>query len=446
MRNGVRVWWSTLLLVTVAWVLSDPDALTGTDVFAWRHAALQYSGLLAMAWMSIAMILATRPQWPERWFGGLDKMYRLHKWVGISAIVLSVVHWLSAHGPKWATAMGLLERGPRLPRVAPAHPIEQWLQTYRGAAELLGAWAFYAAILLGVVSVVRVIPYRVFLRSHRFFAIVYLALVCHAIVLTSFAYWTTPVALVIAPLLLWGTWAAALVLLHRVGTDRQARGTIASLVHYPGVHALDVTLDVPHGWRGHQPGQFAFVTSNAREGAHPYTMASAWTAESHRITFVVKALGDHTARLHDTLRIGQTVQVEGPYGCFTFDSPEPRQLWIGGGIGITPFIARMKYLAACSPRDARPIDLFHASADEDSAALAMLAADAAAAGVRLHVTIDARDGLLSVQRIQQAVPAWRDASVWYCGPAALGDVIRGGFARDGLDLGQRFHQELFAMR
>ncbi|MCW0203854.1 MAG: hypothetical protein OJI74_18470 [Rhodanobacter thiooxydans] len=51
---------------------------------------------------------------------------------------------------------------------------------------------------------------------------------------------------------------------------------------------------------------------------------------------MVKDLGDHTHRLHEQLRVEQAVRVEGPYGCFTFDDGRVHQIWIGGGIGVTP--------------------------------------------------------------------------------------------------------------
>lgn len=44
--------------------------------------------------MSLAMILTVRPVFVERFLGGLDKVYRLHKWLGISALIMSVSHWL----------------------------------------------------------------------------------------------------------------------------------------------------------------------------------------------------------------------------------------------------------------------------------------------------------------------------------------------------------------
>ncbi|WP_247882396.1 hypothetical protein [Azospirillum sp. TSA2s] len=78
--------------------------------------------------------------------------------------------------------------------------------------------------------------------------------------------------------------------------------------------------------------------------------------------------------------------------------------------------------------------------------IAKLTADAAAAGVRLHVLVDARDGRLDGERIRAAVPEWRDASLWFCGPAGFGQTLRHDFATQGMPVDLRFHQELFAMR
>ncbi len=276
-------------------------------------------------------------------------------------------------------------------------------------------------------------------------------LVFHSVVLTRFGYWTSPLGVVLALLMAAGTYAAAVSLLGRVGWGRRVRGRIASLRYYPGVKALETEIDVPQGWPGHRPGQFAFATSEASEGAHPYTIASAWNDEARRIRFVTKELGDHTGRLRQTLKVGQPVTIEGPYGCFDFDDGRPRQIWIGGGIGITPFIAGMKHLALrrqADPEGARLplVDLFHTTTDYDETALAKLTADAEAAQVRLHLLVDARDGLLTGERIRAAVPDWREASFWFCGPAGFGESLRRNFAAQGLPVGERFHQELFAMR
>ena len=145
-----------------------------------------------------------------------------------------------------------------------------------------------------------------------------------------------------------------------------------------------------------------------------------------------------------TLSVGQRVTVEGPYGCFTFGGPQARQIWIGAGIGITPFIARMKQLAreGGGPHE---IDLIHSTVVEDPVALGKMRADAQAAGIRLHVLVDARDGLLSAERLRRMVAGWRDASVWFCGPAGFGQALRADLLAQGLPA-RAFHQELFEMR
>lgn len=450
MRNIKYAFWGLLGLSSVLWLAAEPTVFQPANFFALRGAMVQYSGILAMVAMSAAMILALRPRWPERWLGGLDKMYRLHKWLGIAALVVSVIHWLWSQGPKWAVGWGWLSRPVRGTRPPLENPIEQAFTNLRGTAEGLGEWAFYAAILLIALALVRYIPYRFFYQTHRLLAVTYVVLVFHTVVLTDFDYWVSPIGVVMALLLVSGSCSAAIVLLRRVGAGRRVEGQIASLQHYPGVRVLEVEIDVPEGWPGHKPGQFAFATSDVREGAHPYTIASAWHDDHRRITFIAKELGDHTSRLREKLRVGQNVKVEGPYGCFDFDDSQPRQIWVGAGIGITPFIARMKYLArerSEQPDQPSPeVDLFHPTTDVDDTALSKLKTDAEAANIRLHIFVDARDGRLTGDRIRAAVPEWRAASIWFCGPSGFGEALRGDFAAAGLPVTERFHQELFAMR
>jgi len=447
--------WGSLALLAGLWLLADPFALQAGGFFALRGSMVQLSGVLAMGCMSLAMILALRPHWPERWLGGLDKMYRLHKWLGIGGLVLAVTHWLWSQGPKWAVGLGWLERPARGARPAVDNVLEQFLLTQRGTAEGIGEWAFYAAVLLIVVALVRFIPYRIFYKTHRLIAVTYLVLVFHSVVLFQFSYWTSPLGVLMAGLLAWGTVAAVLVLLRRVGAGRKVEGKIARLHYYPDLRVLEGEIDIPAGWPpgwpGHTAGQFAFVTSDTSEGPHPFTIASAWDPAEHRLTFIAKELGDYTRTLRNTMHVGQPVVVEGPYGCFTFEDDASRQIWIGGGIGITPFIARMKQIAqgqktGVSTPPAQEIHLFHPTADYSEEAIAKLKADAKAANVHLHVLHDRRDGRLSGERIRAAVPGWREASIWFCGPAGFGEALRRDFASQGLKVAQHFHQELFAMR
>ena len=136
---------------------------------------------------------------------------------------------------------------------------------------------------------------------------------------------------------------------------------------------------------------------------------------------------------------------------FYFVHPRAMQTRHFQNFGLRRIIARMKQLAMDRQAYAgRPhpqaIDLFHTTADYSEEAIGKLTADAEAAGVRLHVLHDPRDGRLTGDRIRAAVPDWRAASVWFCGPAGFGAALRNDLARHGLPVDERFHQELFAMR
>ena len=103
----------------------------------------------------------------------------------------------------------------------------------------------------------------------------------------------------------------------------------------------------------------------------------------------------------------------------------------------------MKQLAA--EADSRPIDLFHSTSVLEPAAIDKLMADARAAGVRLQLIVSGKDGRLDGNTIRQAVPAWSDASIWFCGPAGFAKSLRRDFLACGM-APQHFHQELFEMR
>ncbi len=92
MKSIIYAWWATIAFITVAWLSVEPRVFTTSQFLALRNLMVQYSGLLAIVAMSVAMVLSARPRWPETSLNGLDKMYRLHKWLGISALVFTILH------------------------------------------------------------------------------------------------------------------------------------------------------------------------------------------------------------------------------------------------------------------------------------------------------------------------------------------------------------------
>jgi predicted ferric reductase len=104
MKVWLRSLFAIFITLTVLWWLTDPsEVFTARGFFVWRNLMVRYSGVLGMGAMSAAMILAIRPIWLENHFVGLDKIYCLHKWLGIAGLILSIIHWLTAKGPKWVS-------------------------------------------------------------------------------------------------------------------------------------------------------------------------------------------------------------------------------------------------------------------------------------------------------------------------------------------------------
>lgn len=442
MKNIKIVFWALVLGLTALWLLADPVWRSAPAFLPWRNAFINATGIVGIGAMAVTLMLAARPASVEPWLGGLDKMYRLHKWLGITGLVMALSHWAWVQSAGWLGDLGWLAPRVRTPRVAPTDPVLLWLQQQRGWAEAVGEWAFYAGVLLIALALIKRFPYRWFIQTHRLLAVVYLVLVAHSVVLMNTAYWSQAVAPVLALLMLGGSVAALRILLGRVGIHRKALGVVDSLVRRPELGVLEIVVQLKGWWKPHQTGQFAFVTLVPGERPHPFTISSLWEGDG-QLQFIVKALGDHTDALARSLKLGDPVEVEGPYGRFNFNGDKAHQIWIGGGIGITPFIARMKRLAAAP--DGRSVDLFHATREHDVLALAQLQSDAEEARVALHVLVDARDGLLTAQRIVDAVPEWKKSDVWFCGPAPMGQALRKALVGMGL-AESAFHQELFAMR
>jgi len=440
----IRLAFVTLFItVTLLW-LTATGIVPGDYSRFWplRADMVHYSGALAIAAMSAAIYLAIRPQWLERLLGGLDKIYRLHKWLGIAVLVVSAVHWGWAQIPRWLVGLGWFAAPARRGAGRVADGLLGWLHEQRGFAEDIGEWAFYLSALLIVLALIKQFPYRWFFKTHRWLALVYLLLVVHSLMLMPPAYWPSPLGAVIAVLLIGGSLAACISLLRQVGRAHQVIGRVDGLTYHPDNQVLRVDVALEGPWPGHKPGQFAFASFEQKEGPHPFSLSSAWQNDG-KLSFSIKALGDYTRRLPQTLHKGDAVTVEGPYGCFDFHGHKPGQIWVAGGIGIAPFIGRLQTLASSDTDN--HIDLFYCTSAPDQTFIAQLQALAASARIRLHVLVAGEHGRLTPGQVRKAVTDWRQCDVWFCGPANFGRELRHDLTKHGLPASD-FHQELFNMR
>lgn len=426
------------LVLIVAWLLSIDASGLASGFWQARGLLIPFTGILAVGFLSLAILLAARPVQVESLLGGLDKYYRLHKWLGVAAAMTAIIHWLLETAPRTLARQGWIDRPFRTP--GGARP--ETFPSLREPAAEVGEWAFYLLLILVALALWRRFPYHLFQKTHRLMAPLFLALVFHSVVLMRSDQWLAPIGMVMVVLLPAAATAAGFSLFRRIGHSRRATGEVIDFHLHPGSAVLDVRVRLATAWPGHLAGQFAFLDFEDAEGAHPFTISSAWTGDGI-LAFSIKGLGDYTRTLPRQMRVGAAVTVEGPYGRFSFGSTGRPQVWIAGGVGITPFVAGLQ--APTERSDSPTIDLVYSTRGPDDTFIAEIRQLAARAGARLHLIDTTREGLLSLDRLASLVPRWRDSEVWFCGPQGFGRSLRAAMLAGGLPA-ERFHQELFEMR
>ena len=163
----------------------------------------------------------------------------------------------------------------------------------------------------------------------------------------------------------------------------------------------------------YQFGQFTFIKilqAGFEKAPHPFSISG---GHGNIIYFTVKASGDHTKQIYKKLRVGSPVAIDRAYGHMLLDQGRDKQVWIAGGIGITPFISYIRE----NPVLDRDIDFYYAYTGEQNAVyLEMLTAYAAKnKHFKLHTVNSQVDGYLDFTDY----PLTDDTTVFMCAPVKM---------------------------
>ena len=380
----------------------------------------QYLGSSALIVMAFAQLLATRARILEPVFGGLDRIYVLHKWLAIGALGALLLHdTIDAD----------------LPDLGP-HGVAN------AVGDTFGELSLYGLIVLIIITIATFVPYHLWRWTHKLIGIFFALGAVHFLLIAKPFEAADPAGLYV------GAFCAVGVLayLYALLPFRWMRGRFSYEVAAvePTGDVLAVTLK-PRG-RGiaHRAGQFAFFSFDSAEisEVHPFTISKAPDAE-RVLRVTVKQLGDFTARLDGRLRPGVRVAVSPSYGHFIRAGRRP-EIWIAGGIGITPFLAWAEGL----DDNGEPVHLFYCVSERSAAAhLTELEAIAEQKPrFHLHVVVSKTDGRLTVQQIVDriGVPLGQVEAA-FCGPEAMRKALREALEARGLPRG-RFRFEAFEIR
>lgn len=277
------------------------------------------SGVAALGLMAGSALLGSRWRWLEALFGGLDRVYQVHKWLGVWALVMASAHLAFKAGlPSWDVAAILPLPG--------------------SVTRLLRQLAFLGLMLTLLLALNRKIPYSSWRWWHKLSGPFLLIVIAHWLSIKSPIVLHSPVGWWLAGMATLGVIGAAWKLLLYPWLSPLADYRILAVT--PGPAAVRIEL-LPVGRAiDFRPGQFGFLSLQV-EGLrepHPFTIAAA-PGDDGRVAFVIRVLGDHTGRLVAQVAPGMHAVVYAPFGRFERRRHSSREIWIAGGVGISPFLA-----------------------------------------------------------------------------------------------------------
>ncbi len=383
------------------------------------------SGILGLAMMLLAGAVSCRVPGFDRPFGGLARLWHLHHWLGFAAFILVMLH---------ALALGLAA----VPASLDAAVATLFPPLSHGALWL--GWLAWAAMVIFLAPTFDFFGkphYQRWKRLHLVSAAALLLGLGHALLLAGEA---------------WPWWLLGIA---GLGAIAWRKGVAPSRRHPYRVEevvplargVVELVLRPEGSGIRHEAGQFVYLSplderlAAGRGEEHPYTIASS-PADAH-LRIGIKDLGDASHALQ-TVTPETRVLVEGPYGKFFGRRfPERDMLWLGGGIGITPFVGGARDLASGAAREGH-VQLIYLAHDSSRAyyrqELEAIAGRVEGFTFTRHYSRER--GRLDEAFLREHCPDFTEREIYLCGPSAMNAHLQRLLAEQGVPA-SRIHSEVF---
>ncbi|MBC7472353.1 MAG: ferric reductase-like transmembrane domain-containing protein [candidate division SR1 bacterium] len=388
------------------------------------------SSLTAIILFSWSMILSARFKTIENLFGGLDKVYTAHKWLGIFGFCLILLHpiFLALHNlpntAKFVAYFGLYE-----------------FDSIQNAGFNFGIAAI--ALLISLILMIQnnKIPYHIWKKSHEFMTLFYIVGVLHILLVTADISKYPLLAIWMYSWFIYATFCGIYIKFLYPIFGPCFEYTITQIEKYEDMIEIKLTPNSSKVLR-HKPGQFAFVKFQSLgfdSQSHPYSIACAPNPEG-TIMFGIKVLGDDTKNIL-SLEVGEKALIYGPYGNLgeKFLRGDKDCVCIGGGIGVTPFLsiwdAALNHENTNNGIKYSKVHLFYSVKSE---AEAICDDNIRNSMIQSHISCDTdcilrghsytlynvqRDGFLTIEKIQDKIGDLKNKYFLLCGPKVMTDSL-----------------------
>lgn len=380
-------------------------------------------GGIAFLLMTCSIILSTRLEIFEDMFGGLDRMYQVHRVAGVFAALTALVHFFGV--PKELPA-GV---DPVANAIFPSGP--------------LGMLGLIFLVIGLFIALNRKVRYSRWRPTHKVMGIVYFLIIGHFMTAPSIFFERFSAS---GYLLILAAIIGLVSLFYSVfGMNKRTALPFTIEAVNPLERASELVLKPVGQMLDFKPGQFAFVEVQGKDWSepHPFTISSA--PGEDRLRFTMKVLGDWTRKVREELVAGGEVLVRGPYGRFDATTAGKKQIWLAGGIGLTPFLSKLRAMEEGDPRQIHLV--YAARAVGDAIYLDELKDRAAELGNVTLVPLFSDEGNFArVDMMKQKLPDALDTYDYFmCGPKPMIEGIMADLKKAGVSRG-KIHTEAFEFR
>ena len=329
--GGICIFLASLFIAgawTIPFLFESPSILYKFGIEKTFLRSGKVLGVTAAVLVFFQVLLVSRLKFLDRIFS-LNRIVTFHRMNGIAIAFLALVH-------------------PILIIAADNFTIFPFEKRYW--PEFLGVGVLIFILVLTTTANWRLmfnIAYDKWLRFHRLGTLVAIALMIIHILFVSETFKSG-----LPQILVFVAAGINLMLIYRLWYRRLFPGKrrfVVSNVEPAGKDAYSVDVK-PHSGQilDHIPGQFAFITpvsGSMPKEEHPFTISST-PSRPDALQFVIRSLGDWTSKIN-RLKAGKTVFIDGPYGLFSHmvSSGNEPIIMIAGGIGITPMLSMLRYMA-----------------------------------------------------------------------------------------------------
>ncbi|WP_244275895.1 ferredoxin reductase family protein [Enterovibrio norvegicus] len=398
-----------------------PEELT---LQRWVAAFFAANALVAMA---LTFVLSTRLEILETIFRGLDRVYKAHRWAGMWSVFSIFMHW-------WLVPQS---------------------ETPRDESSLMeigsdtGEWATWLLLALVVISFMRILPYHLWRWSHRLMGLVFFVSVFHYLFAVRPFQLFSPAGIAMNVTAIVGL-AAWWYYAFGKSTSKHHLAKVQNVKKENGVVSFEAKpLQGRPTWNA---GQFAFISvlhhEKIAKEPHPFTIASSQHQGVAR--FSVAGLGDYTKTLYDHLSNGDMVRLDMPYGRFKLNRSSSPQVWMGSGIGITPFVAwlqELNYTGALTSKPCPNVVLYYLVKNAEAAIFAeeLQQLTENLPSVTLKI-VYSEEGRITPERIADDLNGNVDnAELYFCGNPEVRKAMQEGLESLGMPKNNT-HYELFDFR